>query len=250
RLLYTTSLDVLSLQINPAVTVGKIFQQIESDGRAIQNIIELQPPFAAVNKILGSSMTTLTVKLETEPVSDSRINLKFVRTEIKANSLFGRELDLPTLGVDIPSAERLEKLIPKGGGGGKALKEKVEDAKTKARELAEKIKSKKNKKRSENVVDGEEKKKDDDSEGNSSGDGDDVAEAVDAAPEAEEQSDQEEASPTPGDDEKASPAPGDGKEASPLASSLRTPYFESTYVDEDLRVGRTGNGDVFVSIRA
>ncbi|CAM9933819.1 unnamed protein product [Ectocarpus sp. 6 AP-2014] len=258
QLLYTTSLDVLSLQINPAVTVGKIFQQIESDGRSIQNIIELQPPFAAVNKILGSSMTTLTarttiVKLETEPVSDSRINLKFVRTEIKANSLFGRELDLPTLGVDIPSAERLEKLIPKGGGssgGGKALKEKVEDAKTKARKLAEKLKGKK--KKSDNAVDGEEKKKDD-GEGNSSGDGDDVAEAADATPEAEEQSDKEEASPAPGDDEKASPAspaPGDGEESSPLASSLRTPYFESTYVDEDLRVGRTGNGDVFVSIRA
>ncbi|CAN0385369.1 unnamed protein product, partial [Ectocarpus sp. 8 AP-2014] len=62
QLLYTTSLDVLSLQINPAVTVGKIFQQIESDGRSIQNIIELQPPFAAVNKILGSSMTTLTAR--------------------------------------------------------------------------------------------------------------------------------------------------------------------------------------------
>ncbi|CBN80185.1 plastid lipid associated protein [Ectocarpus siliculosus] len=250
QLLYTTSLDVLSLQINPAVTVGKIFQQIESDGRSIQNIIELQPPFAAVNKILGSSMTTLTVKLETEPVSDSRINLKFVRTEIKANSLFGRELDLPTLGVDIPSAERLEKLIPKGGGssgGGKALKEKVEGAKTKARQLAEKLKGKK--KKSDNAVDGDEKKKDD-GEGNSSGDGDDVAEAADATPEAEEQSDKEEASPAPGDDEKASPAPGDGEESSPLASSLRTPYFESTYVDEDLRVGRTGNGDVFVSIRA
>ncbi|CAM9683269.1 unnamed protein product [Ectocarpus sp. 12 AP-2014] len=292
QLLYTTSLDVLSLQINPAVTVGKIFQQIESDGRSIQNIIELQPPFAAVNKILGSSMTTLTarttfsfcamfrVKLETEPVSDSRINLKFVRTEIKANSLFGRELDLPTLGVNIPSAESLEKLIPKGGGssgGGKALKEKVEDAKTKARRLAEKLKNKK--KKSENAVDGEEKKEKDDGEGNSSGDGDDVAEAADATPEAEEPSDEEEASLSPGDDEKASPAPGvekeasptpgdekkaspapgndkkasppgDGEESSPLASSLRTPYFESTYVDEDLRVGRTGNGDVFVSIRA
>ncbi|CAN0265097.1 unnamed protein product, partial [Ectocarpus sp. 12 AP-2014] len=283
QLLYTTSLDVLSLQINPAVTVGKIFQQIESDGRSIQNIIELQPPFAAVNKILGSTMTTLTarttfsffaifcVKLETEPVSDSRINLKFVRTEIKANSLFGRELDLPTLGVNIPSAERLEKLIPKGGGssgGAKALKEKVEDAKTKARRLAEKLKDKK--KKFENAKDGEEKKEKDDGEGNSSGDGDDVAEAADATPEAKEPSDEEEASPSPGDDEKASPSPGDdekaspapgddkkasptpgdGEESSPLASSLRTPYFESTYVDEDLRVGRTGNGDVFVSIRA
>ena len=61
RLLYTTSLDVLSLQVNPTVTVGKIFQEIESDGKAIQNIIELQPPFASVNKILGSSMATLTV---------------------------------------------------------------------------------------------------------------------------------------------------------------------------------------------
>lgn len=191
---------------------------------------------------------------------------------IQANSLFGRELDLPTLGVDIPSAERLEKLIPKGGGGSgggrKALKEKVEDAKTKARELAAKIKGRK--KKSKDIVDADEKKKDD-GEGNSSGDGDDVAEAADATPEAkEEKSDGEEASSTPGDDEKASPAPGDdvkvfptpeddekpssapgdGEESSPLASSLRTPYFESTYVDEDLRVGRTGNGDVFVSIRA
>ncbi|CAN0592310.1 unnamed protein product, partial [Laminaria digitata] len=64
RLLYTTSLDVLSLQVNPAVTVGQIFQQIEADGRGIQNIIELQPPFAAVsNRVLGSSMATLTVSV-------------------------------------------------------------------------------------------------------------------------------------------------------------------------------------------
>ena len=55
---------MLSLQVNPTVTVGQIFQQIEADGRGIQNIIELQPPFAAVaNRVLGSSVVTLTVSL-------------------------------------------------------------------------------------------------------------------------------------------------------------------------------------------
>ncbi|CAM9944783.1 unnamed protein product, partial [Ascophyllum nodosum] len=134
QLLYTSSLDVLSLQLNPTITIGQIFQRIESDGRSIQNIIELQPPFAAVtNRILGNSVATLTVKLETEPVTDTRINLKFVRTEIKANSLFGRNLDLPSLGVDIPSSDKLRRVLNRG-------KAKVEDSKKKARDLTKKAK--------------------------------------------------------------------------------------------------------------
>ncbi|CAM9937980.1 unnamed protein product [Pylaiella littoralis] len=219
QLLYTTSLDVLSLQINPTVTVGQIFQEIESDGRAIRNIIELQPPFASVNKIIGSSMATLTVKLDTEPVSDSRINLKFVRAEVQANSILGKKLDLPALGVNLPSAETLENILPKGGDGGgiSGLKDTVQGARKKARDLLLKTKDK--------IESNENDKME--FEENANGDAD-------------------EHSPTAEDDGSSPPS-----SSSPTSSSsLRMPYFESTYCDEDLRVGRTGQGDVFVSVRA
>lgn len=56
-----------------------------------------------------------------------------------------------------------------------------------------------------------------------------------------------------GDEEKdAKGEEGDENESSTPspASLIRKPYFESTYCDDDLRVGRTGNGDMFVSVRA
>ncbi|CAM9709968.1 unnamed protein product, partial [Choristocarpus tenellus] len=63
RLLYTTALDVLSLSLNPAVTVGQIFQEVSGDGKAIENIIELQPAFAAVaDRFFGSSLARLRVR--------------------------------------------------------------------------------------------------------------------------------------------------------------------------------------------
>eukprot|EP00752_Nemacystus_decipiens_P017864 g16016.t1 len=260
QLLYTTSLDVLSLQVNPTVTVGKIFQEIEPDGKAIQNIIELQPPFAAVNKILGSSMATLTVKLETEPVSDSRINLKFVRTEIKADSLFGRKLDLPTLGVDLPSAERLENILPKDGSGGGSvdLKSKLEDARSKAQALARKAKDKKKnlKKAVEERIKGGSAKSEADEgradaaaatepkDGAGGSAGTAVVDVEPVGEEAKEEGEEEEKEESGGDGK------SDEKESPSSASLIRKPYFESTYCDEDLRVGRTGNGDMFVSVRA
>lgn len=207
QLLYTTSLDVLSLQVNPAVTIGQIFQEIDSDGLGIKNIIELQPPFAAVtNRVVGSSLATLTVKLESEPVSDTRINLTFKRTEIQANSFFGRELDLPALGVDIPSGDKLQTILSRG-------KKKVANAKQKVRDLV------KNKEKNTETV--------------AAASGDDE-EGVDGGDETSDSS--------TGIDS----ADVEGLGATTVAMK---PYFETTYVDEELRVGRTGQGDLYVSSR-
>lgn len=143
----------------------------------------------------------------------------------QADSIFGRKLDLPTLGVDIPSPDSLEKLLPKGKS--KDLKDGVKSAKKKARSLVQKVKG------------GKQEKEGDTEEPSSSMTEDKKEDEGSAA----------------GED----PAEGDGGEeggggdetgASSASSSLRTPYFESTYVDDDLRVGRTGQGDVFVSVRA
>lgn len=138
---------------------------------------------------------------------------------VQANSILGKKLDLPALGVNLPSAETLENILPKGGDGGgiSGLKDTVQGARKKARDLLLKTKDK--------IESNENDKKE--FEENANGDAD-------------------EHSPTAEDDGSSPPS----SSSSTSSSSLRMPYFESTYCDEDLRVGRTGQGDVFVSVRA
>lgn len=157
--------------------------------------------------------------------------------------MFGRKLDLPTLGVDIPSGDNLQDALANG-------KSKVQDAKKKARELLQKAKDKKKSKKKVGGDDGA-------SDGDDAGDADvsstqepsvdkdgsgvgSVSNAEDTdAPSADES--------TRSDEEGAAAI---SPTSSSSSSSLQTPYFETTYVDDDLRVGRTGQGDIFISARA
>lgn len=123
---------------------------------------------------------------------------------MQASSVFGRELDLPSLGVDFPSGDELQNFLSKG-------KSRVENAKKKVQELAHKKKKKSN--------------------------GDDV-EVVDNDAEGED---------TGGDGGGLVTGEEGGGGASVV---IDKPYFETTYVDDDLRIGRTGQGDFFVSARA
>lgn len=177
----------------------------------------------------------------------------------KADSLFGRKLDLPTLGVDLPSAEKLEGILPKGNGKGKRggdLKGKLEGAKSKAQALARKAKDKKKNLKDaieEKIKGGSAKEAGSDvSEPKKEGSGQGVVD-VEAVAEEEEEAEEaeEESKGKEGETKESSSGEDDETESPPSSASLlRTPYFESTYCDGDLRVGRTGNGDMFVSIRA
>lgn len=123
--------------------------------------------------------------------------------KIKADSFFGKKLDLPTLGVDIPSGDKVKEALSRG-------KKKVQHAKKKTRDLA-------NKNRNGDAANGGSSNSDSTSDGSSSSGG-----------ELEEDRIQE----------------------AGVSSDLKTPYFETTYVDGDMRIGRTGQGDVFISARA
>ena len=148
----------------------------------------------------------------------------------KADSFFGKKLDLPTLGVNIPSGDDLKEALSRG-------KTKVQDAKKKAQGLAKKAKQ-------GNASDGSEGSSSSSSSSGSSSsgsenDGERIPEGTEAA-----------------DSDAGSGGGRLGGGSSPSASAaasssdLRTPYFETTYVDGDMRIGRTGQGDVFISVRA
>lgn len=143
----------------------------------------------------------------------------------KADSFFGKKLDLPSLGVDFPSGDKLKEALSRG-------KTKIQDAKKKAQGLAKKGKQ----------GDASDESGDSSSGSSSSGsehDGERIPEGTGAA-----DSDADAGSGGEG---------GGSSSSSPSAASssdLSTPYFETTYVDGDMRIGRTGQGDVFISTRA
>lgn len=141
----------------------------------------------------------------------------------KAQSFFGRDLDLPALGVDIPSGNRLQKFISKG-------KKRVQGVKKKARDMAKKAK----------------KKVDDATDGKVSEKAEDLVEKVeDKVEEAKDKADDA----TDGQVSEVVEKVTSRNRGSSGSSDVMKPYFETTYVDEDLRVGRTGQGDLFVSTR-
>lgn len=115
-------------------------------------------------------------------------------------------MDLPALGVDIPSGDKLQTILSRG-------KKKVANAKQKVRDLV------KNKEKNTETV--------------AAASGDDE-EGVDGGDETSDSS--------TGIDS----ADVEGLGATTVAMK---PYFETTYVDEELRVGRTGQGDLYVSSR-
>lgn len=155
--------------------------------------------------------------------------------------MFGKALDLPPLGVDIPQGDSLRQALDKG-------KERAKGSKEKAREFVQGVKGRKKPKANE-------KKEDEGAvaantvEGGNSGTGDVVVE-VEAS--SNEQGDTDTSSEEGGGDGEAAAEPKADPltaSATPMAPSLRTPFFETTYVDDELRVGRTRDGDLFISVR-
>jgi hypothetical protein len=93
RLIFTTALDVLTLGINPLVEVGQIYQNINEDYSEVVNIVELQPKFASLNGIIGSSMVRLNVIAKSSREGDERIRISFSSVKAEGVSLFGNPLD-------------------------------------------------------------------------------------------------------------------------------------------------------------
>lgn len=145
--------------------------------------------------------------------------------------MFGKTLDLPALGFDIPQGDSLRGALDKGN-------ERAKDSKEKVRKFVQSVKGREKPKADETKED-EGVVSANTVEGGNSGTGDVM---VDTSSEEGGGGDGEAE-----EEPKASPPTAS---PTPIAPSLRTPFFETTYVDDELRVGRTGDGDIFISVRA
>lgn len=94
KLMYTTALDVLSIGINPFVEIGQIYQNVNFDGSQVNNIIEIQPKLAPVlNRLIGSSLTRLTVTARGTPEGRNRIRISFSGIRAEGVSILGKTLE-------------------------------------------------------------------------------------------------------------------------------------------------------------
>ena len=72
RLVWTNALDVLSVAVPPFVTVGQIYQNIQSDLGEVTNVIELQPRIAPILNNWGGSRASDPRDVSTTARSSSR----------------------------------------------------------------------------------------------------------------------------------------------------------------------------------
>lgn len=101
KLLYTNALDVLSLGLlAPIALVSEVFQNVfeapEDKGYDydIKNIVQLEPSFAPVsNAFFGRTWTSVTVSATGIKKSSSRVDITFVDSVIKPESVAG--FDVP-----------------------------------------------------------------------------------------------------------------------------------------------------------
>lgn len=105
RLLYTNSADVLLLGVLPGIEPGQIYQNINSDGTEITNIVEVQPKLAPLTNIFGqATMARLLVRASAEVLSPTDISLKFMSASYQPQQLIGFDVSgLPPLNVSFPS---------------------------------------------------------------------------------------------------------------------------------------------------
>lgn len=102
RLLYTDALDVLSLSfLSPVAQVAQINQNIfevaEADRKGeraydyeIENVVLLEPYFAPVtNAFMGRTVTELKVLAEGRRMGDTRIDITFVGSKVRQQSVAG-----------------------------------------------------------------------------------------------------------------------------------------------------------------
>ena len=124
RLVWTNALDVLSVAVPPFVTVGQIYQNIQSDLGEVTNVIELQPRIAPILNNWGGSrasdprdvsttarlVVTASARAERDGFvapAGPRLAIAFKRVAFEPLTLFGSELGsrlpepLRAVGVDV-----------------------------------------------------------------------------------------------------------------------------------------------------
>lgn len=109
RMIWTTAADVLTLNANPLVTVGAIYQVF--DLPCVTNVIDLLPPFQTLlgnqlGSVLRAKVTTRAYrgKNDNNPNSN-RIGLDFESVALEPVEFLGNDVGfLPPLGFDFPQA--------------------------------------------------------------------------------------------------------------------------------------------------
>lgn len=111
RMVWTTAPDVLTLNANPLVTVGAIYQVF--DLPKVTNIIDLLPPFqtligsSQMGSVLRAKVTTRAcrAKNQDKDTKSNKIGLNFEKVALEPVELLGNDVGfLPPLGFDLPPA--------------------------------------------------------------------------------------------------------------------------------------------------
>lgn len=109
RMVWTTAADVLTLNANPLVTVGAIYQIF--DLPVVTNVIDLLPPFETLlastplGSVLRAKVTTRAYRGKNEDAAakSNRIGLEFQSVALEPVTLLGNDMGfLPPLGFDFP----------------------------------------------------------------------------------------------------------------------------------------------------
>lgn len=105
KLIYTSAPDVSTLNANPLVAVGAVYQDAR-DWPTIVNVIDSTPRISSLAPaaIQADTATRLRVVTRAEPRSPTRVGLTFERAEVQPLSLLGFSLPFPALGLDLPQA--------------------------------------------------------------------------------------------------------------------------------------------------
>jgi len=111
RLIWTTALDVLSLQASPILTVGAIHQVFESNNsKVVTNVIDLVPRAQSLfpttmlpSTLLRAKVTTRACEPDNAARHPNRVGLVFERVAVQPLQLLGQDVGgLPPLAVDLP----------------------------------------------------------------------------------------------------------------------------------------------------
>jgi PAP_fibrillin len=112
RMIWTTALDVLSLQASPLFMAGAIYQVFDADTRIVTNIIDFIPraqsllPVGIIpNSLIRAKVQTKACQPAGTLVNEypSRVGLIFESVSVKPIQLFGMDSSmLPPLQLDLP----------------------------------------------------------------------------------------------------------------------------------------------------
>lgn len=108
RMIWTTALDVLSLEVSPIFSTGAIHQVFQ--GRSVTNVIDFIPRVQSILPISSNLNSMVRAKVQTRAcqpsVKDSsgnRVGLIFESVQVQPKQLLGLDTStLPALAVDLP----------------------------------------------------------------------------------------------------------------------------------------------------